>query len=89
MLIGEFPNAAPACVFVFDDRIEMWNAGEMPKDLSLDKLQSGNYTPSARNPLLIRVFKEIGLIENLGSGLQKVCRLLTAPAAMAATARLK
>ncbi|MCX5792567.1 MAG: winged helix-turn-helix transcriptional regulator [Elusimicrobia bacterium] len=60
-------NAAPACVFVFDDRIEMWNAGEMPKDLSLDKLQSGNYTPSARNPLL----------ENLGSGLQKVCRLLT------------
>jgi len=63
-------------VFIFDDRIEMWNSGEMPKGLSLDKLQSGDYEPSARNPLLTRVFKEIGLIENLGSGLHKVCRLL-------------
>ncbi|HBA59659.1 MAG TPA: hypothetical protein DCZ92_02315 [Elusimicrobia bacterium] len=72
----DYRGAAPACVFVFDDRIEMWNAGEMPKGLSLDKLQSGDYEPSARNPLLTRVFKEIGLIENLGSGLQKVCRLL-------------
>ena len=73
----DYKNASPACLFIFDDRIEMWNAGEMPKGLSLDKLQSGDYEPSARNPLLTRVFKEIGLIENLGSGLQKVCRLLT------------
>ena len=73
----DYRSAAPACVFIFDDRMEMWNAGEMPKGLSLEKIRSGDYEPSARNPLLTRVFKEIGLIENLGSGLQKVCRLLT------------
>lgn len=72
----DYRGAAPSCVFIFDDRIEMWNVGEMPKGLSLDKLESGDYEPSARNPLLTRVFKELGLIENLGSGLQKVCRLL-------------
>ncbi len=72
-----YQSAVPSCVFIFDDRIEMWNAGEMPKGLSMDKLQSGDYAPSARNPLLTRVFKEIGLIENLGSGLQEVCRLFT------------
>ena len=71
----DYRSAAPSCVFIFDDRIEMWNAGEMPKGLSLDKLQSGDYAPSARNPLLTRAFKEIGLIENIGSGLQEVCRL--------------
>ncbi len=65
-------NAPPSCLFIFDDRIEMWNAGEMPKGLSLVKLQSGDYEPSAGNPLLTRVFKELGLIENIGSGLQKV-----------------
>lgn len=72
----DYRSAAPACVFIFDDRIEMWNAGEMPKGLSLEKIQSGDYEPSARNLLLTRVFKEIGFVENLGSGLQKVCRLL-------------
>ena len=73
----DYKNASPSCLFIFDDRIEMWNPGEMPKGLSLAKLQSGDYEPSARNPLLTRVFKELGLIENLGSGLQKVCRILT------------
>ena len=72
----DYRNASPSCVFVFDDRIEMWNAGEMPKGLSLDKIQSGDYAPYTKNPLLTRVFKEIGLIENLGSGLKEVCRLL-------------
>lgn len=72
----DYKNASPSCLFIFDDRIEMWNAGEMPKGLSLARLQSGDYEPSARNPLLTRVFKELGFIENLGSGLRKVCRLL-------------
>jgi len=72
----DYHNGSPSCVFIFDDRIEMWNPGEMPKGLSLDKIQSGDYAPSARNPLITRVFKEIGLIENIGSGLHSVFTMI-------------
>ena len=55
---------------IFDDRIELSSPGGLPGRLSVDVLGSG--VSEIRNPVIARVFHQMGLIEKYGSGFQKI-----------------
>lgn len=62
-------------VAIFDDRLEITNPGSLPFGLSLETALSG--VSQLRNKVLGRVFRELQLIEQWGSGLNRimdVCR---------------
>ena len=55
---------------LYQDRIEITSAGGLPQELSQEEFWSGITAP--RNKELIRVFKDLDLIENIGSGINRI-----------------
>ncbi|MFZ2654821.1 MAG: helix-turn-helix domain-containing protein [Victivallales bacterium] len=62
-------------VAVFDDIVEITSPGSMPGSLSLNDIGTGR--SEIRNRTLARMFKESGLIEQWGTGINKMIRLCT------------
>ena len=68
-------HGAPIRISIFDDRLEVENPGLLPFGLTVDDLLQG--VSKLRNRVIGRVFHELGLIEQWGSGIQRmvaVCR---------------
>ncbi len=63
-------RGAPIRVAIFDDRIEIENPGILLPGLTLDELRDG--VSRVRNRVMARVFKELGLIEQWGTGVQRM-----------------
>lgn len=63
-------RGAPVRVALFDDRLEIENPGLLPFGLTLDDLPRG--VSKLRNRVLGRTFKELGLVEQWGSGVQRM-----------------
>ena len=57
---------------LYSDRIEITSAGGLPQKLSKDDFFRGVTAP--RNKELIRVFKDVDLIENIGSGILRILK---------------
>jgi len=66
-------RGAPIRISIFDDRIEIENPGLLPFGLTIEDLPLG--VSKLRNRVIGRVFNALGLIEQWGSGIQ---RMLTA-----------
>ncbi len=74
-------RGAPIRVAVFDDRLEVENPGLLPFGLTVDDLPLG--VSKLRNRVVGRVFHELGLVEQWGSGVQRMiaaCRAGGLPA---------
>jgi len=74
-------RGAPLRVAVYDDRLEVENPGLLPFGLSVDDLPFG--VSKLRNRVIGRVFRELGLMEQWGSGVPRViaaCREAGLPA---------
>lgn len=63
-------TGAPIRVAVFDDRLEVENPGLLPFGLTLEDIRRG--VSRLRNRVIGRVFHELGLIEQWGSGIQRM-----------------
>lgn len=63
-------RGAPLRLAIFDDRIEVENPGLLPFGLTLDDLPLG--VSKLRNRTIGRVFHELGLVEQWGSGVQRM-----------------
>ncbi len=63
-------RGAPIRVAVFDDRLEVENPGLLPFGLTLEDLPRG--VSKLRNRVIGRVFHELGLVEQWGSGAQRM-----------------
>jgi len=63
-------RGAPIRVSIFDDRVEVENPGLLPFGLTIDDLERG--VSKLRNRVIGRVFHELGLIEQWGSGVQRM-----------------
>jgi ATP-dependent DNA helicase RecG len=63
-------RGAPIRVSIFDDRLEVENPGLLPFGLTLDDLPRG--VSKLRNRVIGRVFHALGLIEQWGSGIQRM-----------------
>ena len=61
-------------VFMFDDRIEVYTPGGLPRGISLEKIRKGESQSKLRNPVLMEVFKDLGrrYVEKLGTGIRKI-----------------
>lgn len=65
-------RGAPIRVAIFQDKIEIENSGLLLWGLTIEDLKTG--VSKLRNPTIARVFKELGLIEQWGSGIQRMIR---------------
>jgi predicted HTH transcriptional regulator len=63
-------QGAPIRVSIFDDRLEIENPGLLPFGLTVDDLEHG--ISKLRNRVIGRVFHALGLIEQWGSGVQRM-----------------
>jgi predicted HTH transcriptional regulator len=63
-------QGAPIRVLVFDDRVEVENPGILPLGLTIEDIRKG--VSKLRNRVIGRVFHELGLIEQWGSGIQRM-----------------
>ena len=63
-------RGAPLRVSVFDDRLEVENPGLLPFGLTLDDLPRG--VSKLRNRVIGRVLSELRLVEQWGSGIQRM-----------------
>lgn len=73
-------RGAPIRVSVFDDRLEIENPGLLVGGLTIEDVRSG--VSKLRNRVIGRVFKELNLIEQWGSGFQRMaasCREVGLP----------
>lgn len=74
-------RGAPIRVAIFDDRLEVESPGMLPFGLTVEDLHRG--ISKLRNRVIGRVFHSLGLIEQWGSGIQRmttVCRDAGLPA---------
>ncbi len=63
-------RGAPIRVALFADRLEIENPGLLPFGLTIEDIQQG--ISKLRNRVIGRVFQELGLIEQWGSGIQRM-----------------
>ena len=57
---------------IFPDRIEFFNPGRLPDNISVDDLKQGTYVSDCRNKLIAKIFKETGWIERYGTGIRRI-----------------
>ena len=67
-----YQDSSPSLIFIYNHKIEMWNAGKLPADITLKNIKSNNYASHLRNHLLTQAFQKVNIIQNLGSGLNKI-----------------
>ncbi len=63
-------RGAPTRVAFFDDRIEIENPGILLPGLTIEDMKQG--VSRIRNPVIARVFRELNLIEQWGSGVRRI-----------------
>lgn len=71
MVHADYSQAgSPIRVAVFDDRVEIENPGLLPFGMTIEEMQQG--VSKLRNRVIGRVFHELGLIEQWGSGVRRM-----------------
>jgi len=67
---NDYTNEVPPKFEFFADRIEITSAGSLPDGLSRDEFFEGYSVP--RNQEIMRIFKDLDLVEHLGSGVPRI-----------------
>lgn len=62
-------------VKVYPDKVEFFNPGLLPDEITIDDLLNNNYKSTPRNKVIADFFKDLGLIEKYGSGIRRVMKL--------------
>ncbi len=58
--------SAPSKIFIYDDRLEFFSPGNFMGPIKSDQLLKG--ITYLRNPAICKVFREVGLVEKMGTG---------------------
>ena len=66
-----YTNEVPPKFEIFSDRIEITSAGRLPIGMTKEEFFSGISSP--RNKELMRVFRDVDMVESLGSGMKRIC----------------
>jgi len=67
----DYTDPGTVQIRIFDDRLEIWSPGLLPKELSVKNLPRESRS-IPRNKTIARIFHAIRLIENWGSGFQRI-----------------
>jgi ATP-dependent DNA helicase RecG len=71
----DYASAASVQLRIFDDRLEVWNPGGLPPELSVSDLRV-SHASIPRNKLIADAFFLIGYVEQFGTGTQRMIGLL-------------
>jgi predicted HTH transcriptional regulator len=69
---NDYTNEAVPKIEIFDDRLEITSAGSIPEGVAREEFFAGYSIP--RNKILMRVFKDLDIVEYLGSGMPRILR---------------
>ncbi len=78
----DYSSGVPIQISVYDDRIVLWNSGQLPQDWTIERLL-GKHPSDPYNPLIAGAFFRAGYIESWGRGIEKInseCREHDIPA---------
>jgi predicted HTH transcriptional regulator len=67
---NDYTTEVPPKFEIFEDRIEITSTGGLPNNLSQDEFFEGFSVP--RNKELMRIYKDVDLVEQLGSGVPRI-----------------
>lgn len=67
---NDYTREVPPKFELFDDRIEITSAGGLPESLNEEEFFMGYSVP--RNQELMRIYKDLELVEHLGSGVPRI-----------------
>lgn len=67
---GNYAISGRIFISIFDDRLEIQNPGMLPYGITLEDFKSG--ISHIRNKVIARVFRELNLIEEWGSGYNRI-----------------
>jgi len=68
----DYSSPAQIQIKIFDDRLVIGNPGGLPFGMSIERLVDPNHNSIPRNKLIAMIFYDTGLIENYGSGIQRI-----------------
>ncbi len=68
----DYCSSSDSIVKVFNNKIEFYNPGRLPDNITIEDLLANNYKSCPRNKLIADFCKNIGLIEKYGSGIRRV-----------------
>jgi ATP-dependent DNA helicase RecG len=69
---NDFTNEMVPKFEIFDDRLEITSAGSIPVGTAREEFFAGYSIP--RNKILMRVFKDLNIVEYLGSGMPRILK---------------
>jgi ATP-dependent DNA helicase RecG len=69
----DYSSGIPIQISVYEHKIVIWNAGQLPQNWTLEKLL-GKHPSCPHNPLLANAFFRSGHIESWGRGIEKIHR---------------
>ena len=70
---NDYTNEVPPKFEIFDDRIEITSAGGLPVGINKTEFFEGISIP--RNKELMRIFKDLDMVEQLGSGIPRILQV--------------
>lgn len=68
----DYRSASDSIVKIFNNKIEFFNPGRLPDNITVEDLLSNNYKSTPRNKLIADLFKSLGFIEKYGSGIKRI-----------------
>lgn len=71
-------------ITLFSDRLEVYSPGRLPGHVTLDNIRAERFS---RNPAIVQVLADLGLVERLGYGIDRMLRQLAAAGLPPATLR--
>ncbi len=71
-------------ITLFSDRLEVYSPGRLPGHVTLDNIRAERFS---RNPAIVQVLADLGLVERLGYGIDRMLRQLAAAGLPPATFR--
>jgi ATP-dependent DNA helicase RecG len=77
----DYASSANVQIRIFDDRLEVWNPGELPEGMTVEDLRR-QHESKPRNKLIANAFFLIKYIEQFGTGIQRIlddCRAQRLP----------
>lgn len=70
----DYRSSADSIVKIFPDKIEFYNPGSLPDDITIEDLMANTYRSNPSNKAIADFCKDLGMIEKYGSGM---CRVVT------------
>ena len=68
----DYRSASDSIVKIYPNKIEFYNPGRLPDNITVEDLLANTYKSTPRNKLIADFCKDLGVIEKYGSGIRRI-----------------